>query len=127
MECMTDRPISLRAQVALADLAVILHGGTRDDVDRWTTTYSWSDSERDVGVLIALAGSAARTTWPAAPGDYDNHPVGLSVSSSLAAQLVAAHVAGDDPVSDGLARIWVESPPPTRADVLHELIRALPR
>ena len=57
MECMTDRPISLRAQVALADLAVILHGGTRDDVDRWTTTYSWSDSERDVGVLIALAGS----------------------------------------------------------------------
>lgn len=127
MECMTERPISLRAQVALADLAVILHGGTRDDIDRWTTKYSCSDSKRDVGVLIALTESAARTTWSAAPSEYDNHPPGLAVGGSLAARLIGAHVAGDDPVIDALAQIWVESPPPTRADVLHELIRALSR
>ncbi|RWR22831.1 hypothetical protein D8Y23_01180 [Microbacterium enclense] len=116
---MTERPISIRAQVALADLAVILHGGTRDDVDRWATKYSWSDSKRDVGVLVALTELAAR----AHPGENENETGG----SSLAAQLIAAQRAGDDPVIDALVQIWVESPPPTRAEVLHELIRFLSR
>ncbi len=116
---MTERPITIRAQVALADLAVILHGGTRDDVDRWATKYSWSDSKRDVGVLVALTELAAR----AHPGEHDNETVG----GSFANQLVAARGAGDDTVVDGLVQIWVESPPPTRADVLHELIRFLSR
>lgn len=120
---MTERPISIRAQVALADLAVILHGGTRDDVDRWTTKYSWSDSKRDVGVLVALTELAAR----AHPGEHDNETLGLAGGGSLAAQLVAAQRAGDDPVIDALVQIWVESPPPTRAEVLHELIRFLSR
>lgn len=116
---MTERPISIRAQVALADLAVILHGGTRDDVDRWTTKYSWSDSKRDVGVLVALTELAAR----AHPAENGNE----TRDASLADQLVSAQGAGDDPVIDALVQIWVESPPPTRAEVLHELIRTLSR
>lgn len=127
MGCMTERPISIRAQAALAGLAVILHRGTRDDIYRWTTKYSWNDSKRDVGVLVALTELAARTTWSPAPGAIENQSARPGTGSSLAARLVTAQAAGGAPVIDELARIWVESPPPTRADVLYELIRALSR